>query len=130
MDGGPDSLALADHARLLARERGLDEHGDLDRVRVREPGGGELVRGRAEDGRGVDEVGADVSRRVRVEDEQVDAVVQRGGRDRLGLGDVEVVEDGLGAGGEGTAGVVHDDGGPGLRRIADVRQSCGGLRMR
>ena len=91
MDVRPDGLARTNHPRLLACQRRLDEHRDLDRVRVRETRSSELVcRGTVDRGR-VDEVTAHVSGGVSVENEEVDVMVQGGGGDGLCALDVEVV---------------------------------------
>ena len=65
-------------------------------MRVRDAGFHEGVLRDAVDGRGQDDVGARVAILcVGVDDEQVDVSVERGGRDRLELLDVEVAVDGL-----------------------------------
>ena len=114
MDVRPDRLSRTDHSRLLACQRRLDEHRDLDRVRVREASSGKLVRWRSVDRGRVDEVAAHVSRGVSVENEEVDVMVQCGGGDGLGALDVEIVEDRLWSSCVCSTSVVHNDGRPSL----------------
>lgn len=103
----PDRLARPDHTGTTAREGRLDKCRDLDRVRIRDPCSGELVRRCAVDRCRGHDVRADVACGVGLQDEKVDVAVERVRRDGLELGDVRVVVYGLGS--ELATGVVRHE---------------------
>lgn len=92
---GPESFALAHNTCLFASKGSLDEVRDLDRVRVRYARVEEGALRDGVDGRWEDDVGARIALCVCLNDEEIDVPVERGGRDRLELLDVQVRVDGL-----------------------------------
>ena len=115
VEARPDRLSSSDHPCLLPVQSGLDEHRDLDRMRVRDARADERVRRSAVDGGWDHEQATYIACLVRLEHLEIDVAMQGGGRDRLGLLDAEVVKDGLVASSVLVASVVHHNRAPGLQ---------------